>query len=334
MRSRRPPPWKGVVTQIERAINETARRQEEYEKRSAEQQIAASADNIKRLESAIETYSKQQTAREEARQGRENKTITALWSAALFTFILAVLSFCQLREAGDIADTQHADTKSAIDTANRANSIAKTTAERQAADTTSALNLSKASADAATMSANEAIADRRPFVGIDGSEITIDKPLTFKNGWATVEFKVILRNVGKSVAFNVTTHISQIQLSPLVLQGIPFNTNQLSARLRDRTHCSETIVRQWTDAGTMILPGGTNVVDITTDAAHTVPGVDLSLGTDAWLTFCVSYSDDNNRPHATGFVLAFERDKQALIFPDNGIVPGKFIIYPWGTSEF
>jgi hypothetical protein len=260
--------------------------------------------------------------------------LTLAFCAALYAGIeggrLANLTQTAIDHADTAAKTQHADTLLALQKAEDANVTAKTTAERQAADTATALGLSKAAADAARMSANEAIADRRPFVGIDGSEIAIDEPLTFQNGWATVEFKVILRNVGKSVAFNVTTHMSQLQLSPLVQEGIPFNTSQLSARLRDRIHCSETIVRQWTDAGTMILPGGTNVVDIAPYAAHTVLGVDLSLGTDAWLTFCVSYSDDNNRPHATGFVLAFARDKWDPIFPDNGIVPGKFRIYPWG----
>ena len=63
-------------------------------------------------------------------------------------------------------------------------------------------------------------------------------------------------------------------------------------------------------------------------------GADLSLGTDAWMTFCIAYRDDNNRPHGTGFILYFERDNPAIFFPDNGIVSGKLKMYPFVTSEF
>lgn len=195
---KRPPLWKGVVNQIERAIGETARRQEEREKRAAEQQIAANADNIKRFESAFEAYEKQQASREDAKQRRDDKTITALWAAAFFTFILAALSFCQLREARIIAGTQHADTQEAIQKAQDANGLAKMTAERQAGDTQIALTLTKQAAEAATRSAIVAETGVRAWV----APVTFAfRDLSDPNDPLIV--RVAYQNVGRQPARNV-----------------------------------------------------------------------------------------------------------------------------------
>jgi hypothetical protein len=109
---------------------------------------------------------------------------------------------------------------------------------------------------------DEMVADRRPFIGISDDEIVINKPLTFNDGWATIQFKVTLRNVGKSVAAKVSTHLSLLQLIPLTPVGRPRNVRALSNSLRKMTECSEPIVRAYTEFGVMILPGGSYVVDV------------------------------------------------------------------------
>jgi hypothetical protein len=66
----------------------------------------------------------------------------------------------------------------------------------------------KEATDATKRQLAELIADRRPFVGIEPSEITINSPLTFGANGPSINFDMWLKNTVKSAAIHATAIVN------------------------------------------------------------------------------------------------------------------------------
>ena len=74
---------------------------------------------------------------------------------------------------------------------------------------------------------DEIVADRRPFVGIDPSQITINSPLTFGANGPSINFDMWLKNTGKSAAIHATAIVSGFHLEPFMPSGVRIPVKEL-----------------------------------------------------------------------------------------------------------
>jgi hypothetical protein len=125
------PFWKGVITKIEKAINEQSRTRTDENKRIDKRHDEV-ISRINALTNEIERHNSAQEGAEPGKRTRENWTIGALIAAAIFTFALAGLSTFQLHEMirvyGPIksqAESTYALTGAAVDQAKAARDSAE-----------------------------------------------------------------------------------------------------------------------------------------------------------------------------------------------------------------
>jgi hypothetical protein len=206
--------------------------------------------------------------------------------------------------------------------------------EKQIAIAGQSADAAREAAEAAKIFAGEIIAERRPFVGVPKDGIKIIEPLTFDEKQATITFGLILKNVGKSVAMNVTQQTSGLQISPIIPEGLPFHPAEMSQRLQSFTNCRESMTKTFKDLGTMLLPGGDEVVEFRAEALRNNFKVRGNGNVSAWITICIAYKDDAGKLHGTGMILEFRTKARLDQFKPIGVVPGELKMFAMGASNF
>jgi hypothetical protein len=169
--------------------------------------------------------------------------------------------------------------------------------------------------------------DQRPFVGIDETEIRINKPLTFDQNTASLDIDMWFRNTGKSVAVSTASMERKFTIGPYPMpdQGQLFNI----------INCHVSIAADFTRVGTIILPGARSKFNL----KETVPREGFQSDPDgglvsAWLPLCIVYRDIAGNPHGTGFILFFETSEGEVRFAPTGQPKGEFKIMSTGASIF
>jgi hypothetical protein len=201
----------------------------------------------------------------------------------------------------------------------------------QSRDMKASIAAAEKSAKAAQAAADEMIAERRPFLGISEDEITVTKPLTFDETGATLEFKVIIRNVGGSVAMNVSQQLTVMQIGPILPPA--FSPPEIHRVLREYNGCNEQVTRNFAFGG-MILPADKYMVEVKASALRATFTLQHPGKISAWLGLCVSYQDDAGRSHGTGVILEFVRDDGVPGLNGIGQLNGKVRIFPFGSNAF
>jgi hypothetical protein len=245
---------------------------------------------------------------------------------------LANLTQVSINDARTTADAQHRDTLEALQRAKDANALARDTADRQARETASALALSKATSDAAQASAKETIYGRRPSVGIDNTEVIINKPLTFDKSGASINFDVWFKNTGNSVAINTSSARRSLFIQPLTTFPIPVNGP--SENLASIINCNADIANVFTQMGTIIFPGGRFKVSFDEQVPIKQSRPDQKGLVSAWFPICIVYRDDEGGTHGTGFILIFESKSDEELFPPSGQVKGEIKVFSAGKNIF
>lgn len=208
-------------------------------------------------------------------------------------------------------------------------------AKQQAEDMKDSVAAAKDSAKAAKAAADEMIAERRPFIGIVEEDFKITKPLLFEQNRATITFEVVLRNVGKSVATNVTTHLGPgLQINPIVAEGVPFSPGALNEGLKRFGNFTVDYLRNFSELGIMMLPGATKTIEVKTETARANFKQRQDGKTNVWVPFCVGYKDDAGRLHGTGYILQFIREDAAADFPPVNPTNGAIRVFGMGSSAF
>jgi hypothetical protein len=145
----------------------------------------------------------------------------------------------------------------------------------------------KDATDATKRQLAELIADRRPFVGVEPSEIIINKPLSFDTQGASMNFDLLFRNTGKSAAISTTSLGSELIITPLEV-------------FSDSTHinyCNKDNAADFTSVGTIILPGGRSKYHINSIVPRTHFQFDPSGLVSAWFRLCLEDGEEGcDRP--------------------------------------
>jgi hypothetical protein len=180
---------------------------------------------------------------------------------------------------------------------------------------------------------DELIADRRPFAGIDPTEITINKPLTFDAQGASIDFDLWFRNTGKSAAINTGSLASrELSISPLVEFPIP--PQGPAAQLASAINCDKNIANAFTSVGTIILPGAHTKYNVNKTIPRANFRLDPSGLVSAWYPLCIVYKDDEGYLHGTGFILFLKTADGEQSFAPTGTIKGEFQILSAGASVF
>ena len=182
----------------------------------------------------------------------------------------------------------------------------------------------KDATDATKRQLAELIADRRPFVGVEPSEIIINKPLTFDTQGASMNFDLLFRNTGKSAAINTTSLGSELIITPLEVFSNSTHIN----------YCNKDNATDFTNVGTIILPGGRSKYHINSIVPRTHFQFDPSGLVSAWFRLRIVYRDDEGTVHGTGFILFLETDDGSPRFAPTGAMKGEFKILSAGANVF
>ena len=198
---------------------------------------------------------------------------------------------------------------------------------------------------------DEAKADRRPWVKF--VDLTTTTPLTFEANGVKAGFRVTVQNIGKAIAKDVQPRVD-FNIKPFRpnLNATRPDTNEqilvaTSGMYKTMLHqlkgdsCEAGRVKEISKfGGYFIFPGDGiehNVPDnyltvARSDFRYNPPFRDVS----AWLSVCISYTDEHDNPHGTSFLMYYAADAERKYDypPAIGVVSGKFEINPNSVEAY
>ncbi len=190
---------------------------------------------------------------------------------------------------------------------------------------------------------DEMKADRRPWVAFDNNMVT-SGALIFDEDGAHVNIAAILRNGGKSIARNINSLVSKLNIEPLFPDNMQMSPEQITRfamrGLFGSDPCGPMVARGFTAiGGSLLLPEGTQRYLPSGSGRFDIPKNDFrtnSIGeVGAWMNICIFYQDDAGAVHATPSILLFINDADGRDhFLPVGEIHGSFQVFSGGASAY